>query len=92
MKYKIQITPEGDKYIGYAIGEGGDVAFKTTPCRLATAASKELTKLIKYNTPQSTTQSVVRPNIIDSTLVKNLAQSQTPSTPPPSPRKCCGRG
>jgi len=93
MKYKIHITPEGTKYVGYATGEGGEVVFKTTPHRLVTGASQELTKLIKYNTPQTSTENTTYPNIIDSVLVKNTSSAQQTQVPAQQlPRKCCGRG
>jgi hypothetical protein len=93
MKYKLQITPEGNQYVGYALDEKGEIIFKTNSYRFATAASKELTKMIKESRPELMDNETRQHNIIDSTVNNNPSTALTqPANPSISPRKCCGRG
>ena len=92
MKYKLQIIPEGNQYVGCAINEKGEIAFKTEAYKFATGASKELTKIIKENRPEIVNNENRQHNIVDSTLVHTPTTFAQPTNLSISPRKCCGRG
>ena len=98
-KYKITTILEEGKYVGIVLNNE-EIIFKTTPQNTPNEASALMTQFIKQNPATSPGQFVrVTQQPVPGILASQLSPSpetsvpapQTPLTPPPAPRKCCGR-
>lgn len=107
MKYKTEIIPDGNEYVG-KIFLNEEVIYTSNPHRDPIMVTRELASRIAtlskpqpINSNQTIKPSASKVHVADNTLIpitrpkgnpESTVNTQSKPAPNPPPRKCCGRG